>query len=44
MNDFIATLEHNYADDNTMYYSGKDKDSIKLLLGQDYQTVTKWFY
>ena len=48
INDFIYFIEHcnisNYADDNTMYGIGKDKETTKFLLDLDFQTVAKWFY
>ena len=48
INDFLYFIEHsnisNYADDNTMYGIGKDKETTKVLLELDFQTVAKWFY
>ena len=48
VNDFLYSLKHseisNYADDNTMYCIGKDKERINSLLEQDFQLAAEWFY
>ena len=48
INDFTFFIENNflcnYADDNTMYGIGKNKEDVKIFLNQDFQTAAKWFY
>ena len=48
LNDLFLFLENsdlsNYADDNTLYSSGNDREKVKQTLRQDLEIVTKWFY
>ena len=48
INDLIlflyTTVLSNYADDNNLYASSKDKEETKRALVEDFQIVINWFY
>ena len=41
---FITTFLSNYADDNSLYNTGKDLELIKSVLVKDFRAVKEWFY
>ena len=41
---FITTLLSNYADDNSLYDTGKDRELVKSVLVNDFRAVKEWFY
>ena len=41
---FITTFLSNYADDNSLYNTGKDLELVKSVLVNDFRAVKEWFY
>ena len=41
---FIITFLSNYADDNSLYNTGKDLKLVKSVLVNDVRPVSEWFY
>ena len=41
---FITTFLSNYADDNSLYNTGKDLRLVKSVLVNDFRTVKEWLY
>ena len=41
---FITTFLSNYADDNSLYNTGKDLKLVKSVLVKDFRAVKEWFY
>ena len=41
---FITTFLSNYADDNSLYNTGKDLELVRSALVNDFRAVTEWFY
>ena len=41
---FITTFLSNYADDNSLYNTGKDLELVKSVLVKDFRLVKEWFY
>ena len=41
---FITTFLSNYADDNSLYNTGKDLELVKSVQGKDFRAVKEWFY
>ena len=48
MNDLILFIQYctlrNYADDNNLLSTGKNKDETKNILSSDFRVVNDWFY
>ena len=41
---FTATFLSNYADDNSLYNTGKDLELVKYVQVKDFRAVKEWFY
>ena len=41
---FITTFLSNYADDNSLYNTGKDLELVKSVLVKDFRAAKEWFH
>ena len=41
---FITTFLSNYADDNSLYNTGKDLELVKSALVKDFRAAKEWFH
>ena len=48
INDLVFFIQYctlsNYADDNNLFYMGKNKDEVKAFLSSNFKIINNWFY